>query len=110
MTMRFRPANGRVINRRVCSSAVIGPAVQNQTRSKLTSRNVPRYAARREYPERQNGLTVKGSLRRAKMRLALGAARRSGRIAMATGGSGGNTSRARTKPKGRLSSRGGKPA
>jgi hypothetical protein len=28
MTMRFRPANIRVINRRVCSSAVIGPAVQ----------------------------------------------------------------------------------
>jgi hypothetical protein len=30
MTMRFRPANIRVINRRVCSSAVIGPAVQNR--------------------------------------------------------------------------------
>jgi len=29
MTMRFRPANIRVINRRVCSWAVIGPAVQN---------------------------------------------------------------------------------
>jgi len=28
MSMRFRPANIRVINRRVCSSAVIGPAVQ----------------------------------------------------------------------------------
>jgi hypothetical protein len=27
MTMRFRPANIRVINRRVCSWAVIGPAV-----------------------------------------------------------------------------------
>ena len=30
MTMRFRPANIRVINRRVCSSAAIGPAVQNR--------------------------------------------------------------------------------
>jgi len=30
MTMRFQPANIRVINRRVCSSAVIGPAVQNR--------------------------------------------------------------------------------
>jgi hypothetical protein len=30
MTMRFRPANIRVINRRVCASAVIGPAVQNR--------------------------------------------------------------------------------
>jgi hypothetical protein len=39
MTMRFRPANIRVINRRVCSWAVLGPAVQNQ-RSKLTSGNV----------------------------------------------------------------------
>jgi hypothetical protein len=29
MSMRFRPANIRVINRRVCSSAVIGPAVQS---------------------------------------------------------------------------------
>ena len=29
MTMRFRPANIRVINRRVCSWAVVGPAVQN---------------------------------------------------------------------------------
>ena len=28
MTMRFRPANIRVINRRVCCWAVIGPAVQ----------------------------------------------------------------------------------
>ena len=32
MTMRFRPANIRVINRRVCSSAVIGPAVQKHPR------------------------------------------------------------------------------
>ena len=40
MTMRFRPANIRVINRRVCSWAVVGPAVQNNTRSKLTSGNV----------------------------------------------------------------------
>ena len=59
MTMRFRPANIRVINRRVCSWAVIGPAVPKtkgernlrflsplespffpQRGSKLTSRNV----------------------------------------------------------------------
>jgi hypothetical protein len=39
MTMRFRPANIRVINRRVFSWAAIGPAVQKQ-RSKLTSRIV----------------------------------------------------------------------
>jgi hypothetical protein len=40
MSMRFRPANIRVINRRVCSSAVIGPAVPNKTSSRPTSRNV----------------------------------------------------------------------
>ena len=39
MTMRFRPANIRVINRRVCSCAATGPAVQKQ-RSKPTSGNV----------------------------------------------------------------------
>ena len=40
MAMRFRPANIRVINRRVCYWAVIGPADPNPTRSKPTSRNV----------------------------------------------------------------------
>lgn len=30
MTLRFRPANIRVINRRVCPWAAIGPAVQNR--------------------------------------------------------------------------------
>ena len=40
MSMRFRPANIRVINRRVCSSVVIGPAVPNKTYSRPTSRNV----------------------------------------------------------------------
>jgi hypothetical protein len=39
MSMRFRPANIRVINRRVRAWAVIGPAVQNRC-SKLTSGNV----------------------------------------------------------------------
>ena len=72
MSMRFRPANIRVINRRVCSWAVIGPAVQNQTRSKPTSGNV--FPLRRPstgsgVPERCS--PVKGSLRRAKKRRAL---------------------------------------
>jgi hypothetical protein len=39
MSMRFRPANIRVINRRVRAWAVIGPAVQSRC-SKLTSGNV----------------------------------------------------------------------
>ena len=113
MTMRFRPANIRVINRRVCSSAVIGPAVQNQTRSKPTSGNV--FPLRRPsrlwwVPERCSPSRVRFAA--PKSGAPLTAPRRSGRIAIATGGSGGNTSRARTKPKtkGRLSSCGGKPA
>jgi hypothetical protein len=39
MSMRFRPAHIRVINRRASSWAVIGPAVQAGN-SRLTSRNV----------------------------------------------------------------------
>jgi len=39
MTMRFRPANIRVINRRASSSAVIGSAVRT-TAQRPTSRNV----------------------------------------------------------------------
>ncbi len=39
MSMRFRPANIRVINRRASSSAVIGPAVQTEC-SRLTSGSV----------------------------------------------------------------------
>src|SRR5579872_3549953 len=35
MTMRFQPANIRLINRRVCSSAVIGPAVQDRSAANL---------------------------------------------------------------------------
>ena len=73
MTMRFRPANIRVINRRVCSWAVIGLAVQNQNCSKLTSGkgNFPAKAARRERCNSRTVLAVKGSLRRAKSRRAL---------------------------------------
>ena len=71
MSMRFRPANISVINRRASSEAVIGPAVQNPC-SKPTSRimfplrrpSKPFYAPERCSP-------VKGSLRRAKLRRAL---------------------------------------
>jgi hypothetical protein len=84
MTMRFRPANIRVINRRVCSWAAIGPAVQTKTRSRLTSGKV--------FPLRRpsTGARVPD---------------------IATGGSGGNTARGlRQKNKGRLASCGGEPA
>ena len=60
MTMRFRPANIRVINRRVCSWAVIGPAVQNQTRSKPTSGNVFPLRRPSTGPECQNGARSQG--------------------------------------------------
>jgi hypothetical protein len=71
MTMRFRPANIRVINRRVCSWAVLGPAVPNKTRSKPTSGNV--FPLRRPSTGpwfARTVLAVKGSLRRAKKRRA----------------------------------------
>ena len=110
MTMRFRPANIRVINRRVCSWAVLGPAVQNQ-RSKLTSGNVfplRRPSTRVGVPERCSPSRVRFAAPNSGAPLT--AARRSGRIVVATGGSGGNTSRpcTRQKTKGRLPSCGGK--
>jgi hypothetical protein len=110
MTMRFRPANIRVINRRVCSSAVIGPAVPKPC-SKPTSGNV--FPLRRpstglEMPERCSQSRVRFAA--PKSGAPLTAARRSGREIVATGGSGGNTSRPCTsKRKGRLPSCGGKP-
>jgi hypothetical protein len=45
MSMRFRPANIRVINRRVCSWAVIGSAVPNKTCLRPTSGNTSRPVA-----------------------------------------------------------------
>ena len=103
MTMRFRPANIRVINRRVCSWAVIGPAVQNQ-RSKLTSGNV--FPLRRPsqagwMPERCSPSRVRFAA--PKSGAPLTAPRRSGRRVIATGGSGGNTSQTPAKTKGRTS-------
>jgi len=110
MTMRFRPANIRVINRRVCSWAVIGPAVQNQ-RSKLTNGNV--FPLRR--PSKQGWMPERCSTSRVRCAAPnygapLTPPRRSGGMVIATGGSGGNTSRTPEKTKGRLPSCGGKPA
>jgi hypothetical protein len=112
MTMRFRPANIRVINRRVCSWAAIGPAVQTKTRSRLTSGNVfplrrPSTGAR--VPERCSPSRVRFAAPNTGAPLT--AARRSGRMDIATGGSGGNTARGlRQKNKSRLASCGGEPA
>jgi hypothetical protein len=101
MTMRFRPANIRVINRRVCSWAVTGPAVQKQTSSKPTSGNV--FPLRRPskmwwMPERCSPSRVRFAA--PNIGAPLTAPRRSGRMVIATGGSGGNTSRPFTRPKG----------
>ena len=50
MSMRFRPANIRVINRRVCSSAVIGPAVRTTNAQGSPAGTCSRSAARRSCP------------------------------------------------------------
>jgi len=102
MSMRFRPANIRVINRRVCSSAVIGPAVPNKTCSRPTSRNVfPPEPPVECVLSARTVLTVKGSLRRAKQRRALDCSAPFRPTSFATGGSGGNTKRSaknKTRP------------
>ena len=71
MTMRFRPANIRVINRRVCSFAVIGPAVQTQTLKTHQRERVPAPPPVDWSWGARTVLAVKGSLRRAKRRRAL---------------------------------------
>ena len=130
MTMRFRPANIRVINRRVCSWAVIGPAVPKtkgernlrflsplespffpQRGSELTSGNVfppSRPSKFRWMPERCSTSRVRFAAPNTGAPLT--SPRRSGRMVIATGGSGGNTSRTPAKINGRLPSCGGKPA
>jgi len=91
MTMRFRPANIRVINRRVCSWAVIGPAVPKTQRGTKPTVSFPfgipilpstrlRAHQRERVPAKppveagvdaRTVLAIKGSLRRAKHRRAL---------------------------------------
>jgi hypothetical protein len=66
MTMRLRPANIRVINRRDSSWAVLGPAVPNRC-STLTSRNVfPPPPPVEVSVDARTVLALKGSLRRAR--------------------------------------------
>ena len=113
MTMRFRPANIRVINRRVCCWAVIGPAVPKnqgernlrflsplespffpQRGSKLTSGNVfpPSRPSKLPWmPDRCSTSRVRCAA--PKCGAPLTPPRRSGGMVVATGGSGGNTSR-----------------
>jgi hypothetical protein len=98
MTMRFRPANIRVINRRVCSWAVLGLLFKTKTPntrcSKLTSRNVFPPTP----PVEVLSMPERCSLSRIRFAAPnygapLTAVRRSGQTVIATGGSGGNTRR-----------------
>ena len=119
MTMRFRPANIRVINRRVCSWAAIGPAVPKdqgernlrflsplespffpQRGSELTSGNVfppSRPSKLRWMPERCSTSRVRFAAPNTGAPLT--PPRRSGQTMIATGGSGGNTRRPATMKK-----------
>jgi hypothetical protein len=81
MTMRFRPANIRVINRRVCSLAVIGTAVRTETLRAHQQERVPACAAHRRswwMPERCSPSRVRSAAHSAP----LPAVRRSGSRAM----------------------------
>ena len=71
MSMRFRPANIRVINRRASSEAVIGPAVQNPLLKAHQRDHVPPTPPVETFLCARTVLAFKGSLRRAKLRRAL---------------------------------------
>ena len=111
MSMRFRPANISVINRRVSHWAVIGPAVQNnqgernlrflspleslffpqQRSSKLTSRNMfPLRRPSKSWPMPERCSPSRVRFAAPNYGAPLTAPRRSGHVAIATGGSGGN--------------------
>ena len=124
MTMRFRPANIRVINRRVCFWAVIGPAVPRakgernlrflsplespffpQRGSELTSGNVfPPSRPSKLWSEPERCSTSRVRCAAPNTGAPLTSPRRSGGMVIATGGSGGNTSRTPRQRKGRLPS------
>ena len=72
MSMRFRPANISVINRRANAEAVISPAVQNQNLLKAHQQeHVPAPPPVEKLADARTVLAVKGSLRCAKLRRAL---------------------------------------
>ena len=70
MSMRFRPANISVINRRASSPAVIGPAVPNLLKAHQQE-HLPATPPVDVVLRARTVLAVKGSLRRAKQRRAL---------------------------------------
>ena len=101
MSMRFRPANISVINRRASSEAVIGPAVQDLLKAHQRDHvPAPPPVAALSVPERCSPSRVRFAA--PNYGAPLTAARRSGQMTIATGGSGGNMRRRRAnheKPK-----------
>ena len=97
MSMRFRPANISVINRRASSEAVIGPAVPNPLQAHQRDHvPAPPPVEVVSMPERCSPSRVRFAA--PNYRAPLTAARRSGPMIIATGGSGGNMRRAASKP------------
>jgi hypothetical protein len=102
MAMRFRPAHISVINRRASAEAVIGPAVQAK-RSKPTSRIMIPLRRPSKLSPCPNGARRQGfASPRQTAGAPLTAARRSGQVVIATGGSGGimttTAAKQKTKP------------
>ena len=101
MSMRFRPANISVINRRASSEAVIGPAVQNPLKAHQRDHvPAPPPVEVVSMPERCSPSRVRFAA--PNYGAPLTAARRSGQVVIATGGSGGNMRHGRAnheKPK-----------
>jgi hypothetical protein len=98
MSMRFRPANISVINRRASSQAVIGPAVQNLTTLKAHQQDHDPATPPVEtvsMPERCSSSRVRFAA--PDYGAPLTAARRSGQMTIATGGSGGIITRSSWK-------------
>ena len=92
MSMRFRPANIRVIKRRASSEAVIGPAVQNLLKAHQQEHvPAPPPVEAVPVPERRSPSRVRFAA--PNYGAPLTAARRSGQVVIATGGSGGNMTR-----------------
>jgi len=90
MSMRFRPANIRVINRRASSEAVVGPAVQNPLLKAHQRDHVPPTPPVETFLCARTVLAVKGHFAAPNYGAPLTAAPRSGQLVIATGGSGGN--------------------
>jgi hypothetical protein len=102
MSMRFRPAYISVINRRASAEAVISPAVQKQNQNLLKAHQREHVPA----PPPVDAVPMPERCSPSRVRFAapncgapLTAARRSGQVAIATGGSGGNMRCRREKHK-----------